>query len=95
MSDLLCIARLKIHHGKLDEFKHLAARCVELVRTKDTGTLQYELYFNSDNTECLVFDAIVTCRPSWIITRIWGTRWPRFFGHALGLEKYTERLART
>jgi quinol monooxygenase YgiN len=55
MSDLLCIARLKIHHGKLDEFKHLAARCVELVRTKDTGTLQYELYFNSDNTECLVF----------------------------------------
>jgi hypothetical protein len=40
MSELLCIARLKIHHGKLDEFKHLAARCVELVRTKDTGTLQ-------------------------------------------------------
>lgn len=33
MSELLCIARLKIHHGKLDEFKHLAARCVELVRT--------------------------------------------------------------
>ena len=56
MSELLCIARLKIHHGKLDEFKHLAARCVELVRTKDTGTLQYELYFNSDNTECLVFE---------------------------------------
>src|SRR4029077_20133719 len=56
MSELLCIARLKIHHGKLDEFKHLAARCVELVRTKDTGTLQYESYFNSDNTECLVFE---------------------------------------
>jgi quinol monooxygenase YgiN len=55
-SELLCIARLKIHHGKLDEFKHLAARCVELVRTKDTRTLQYELYFNSDNTECLVFE---------------------------------------
>jgi hypothetical protein len=89
MSELLCIARLKIHHGKLDEFKHLAARCVELVRTKDTGTLQYELYFNSDNTECLVFE-----RPSWIITRIWQTRWPRVFGHALGLEKYAERLAR-
>ena len=56
MNELLCIARLKIHHGKLDEFKLLAARCVELVRTKDTGTLQYELYFNSDNTECLVFE---------------------------------------
>jgi quinol monooxygenase YgiN len=47
MSELLCIARLKIHSGKLDEFKHLAARCVELLRTKDTGTLQYDLYFNS------------------------------------------------
>jgi quinol monooxygenase YgiN len=56
MSELLCIARLKIHHRKLDEFKRLAVRCAELVRTKDTGTLQYELYFNSDNTECLVFE---------------------------------------
>ena len=26
------------------------------MRTKDTGTLQYALYFNSDNTECLVFE---------------------------------------
>lgn len=43
MSELLCIARLKIHHGKLDKFKHLAARCVELVRTKDTRTLHLQL----------------------------------------------------
>jgi quinol monooxygenase YgiN len=56
MSELRCITRLKIHPGKLDEFKHLAARCVELVRTKDTGTFQYELHFNSDNTECLFFE---------------------------------------
>ena len=56
MSELQCVARLKIHDGKLDEFMRLAAKCVELVRTKDTGTLQYELYFNSDNTECLVFE---------------------------------------
>lgn len=33
-SELLSIARLKIHPGKLDEFKHQAARCAELVRTK-------------------------------------------------------------
>jgi hypothetical protein len=46
MSKLQCVARLKIHDGKLDEFKRLAAKCAELVRTKDTGTLQYELYFN-------------------------------------------------
>jgi len=56
MSELQCVARLKIHDGKLDEFKRLAAKCAELVRTKDTGTLQYELYFNSDDTECLVFE---------------------------------------
>jgi hypothetical protein len=42
MSELQCVARLKIHDGKLDEFKRLA----ELVRTKDTGTLQYELYIS-------------------------------------------------
>ena len=56
MSELQCVARLKIHDGKLDEFTRLAAKCAELVRTKDTGTLQYELYFNSDNTACLVFE---------------------------------------
>jgi hypothetical protein len=30
MSELLCIARLEIHHGKLDGFKHLAAKRVTL-----------------------------------------------------------------
>jgi quinol monooxygenase YgiN len=56
VSELQSVARLKIHDGKLDEFKRLAAKCAELVRTKDIGTLQYEMYFNSDNTECLVVE---------------------------------------
>jgi len=56
VSELQCVARLKIHSGKLGEFKRLVAKCAQLVRTKDPGTLQYELYFNSDNTECLVFE---------------------------------------
>jgi quinol monooxygenase YgiN len=56
MSELQSVARLKIHDGKFDEFKRLQAQCAELVRTKDTGTLQYEAYINSDNTECLVFE---------------------------------------
>ena len=55
-SELLCVARLKIHNGKLDEFRRLAAKCAELVRTRDIGTLEYKLYCNSDNTECLVFE---------------------------------------
>lgn len=56
MSNLQGIARLKIHHGKLEEFRRLAARCMESARTKDTGTLQYEWFFNSDCSECLVFE---------------------------------------
>lgn len=30
MSELQRVARLKIHDGKLDEFKCLAAKCAEL-----------------------------------------------------------------
>jgi quinol monooxygenase YgiN len=56
MNELQCIARLKIHPGRLDEFKRVVAKCMELVRTKDTGTLQYEMYFNHDDTECLAFE---------------------------------------
>ncbi len=56
MSELQAVARLKIHDGKLDEFKRLAAKCLESVRDKDTGTLQYELYLSGDSTECLVFE---------------------------------------
>jgi quinol monooxygenase YgiN len=55
-SEIQSIARLKIHPGKLEEFKRLSAKCMEIVRTKDTGTLQYETYFNSDETECLALE---------------------------------------
>jgi hypothetical protein len=48
MREVQAIARLKIHPGKLAEFERLAAACMESARTKDTGTLQYEQYFNSD-----------------------------------------------
>ena len=27
-----------------------------IVRTKDTGTLQYEMYFNDDKSECIVLE---------------------------------------
>ena len=56
MNEIQGIARLKIHDGKLEEFKRVASQCMEVVRTKDTGTLQYELYFNQDQTECLVLE---------------------------------------
>ncbi len=56
MSEITGIARQKIHPGKLDEFKRLAAECMHAARTKDTGTLQYDFYFNADESECIVVE---------------------------------------
>jgi len=56
MNEIQGIARLQIHGGKLEEFKRVASQCMQVVRTKDTGTLQYELYFNEDQTECIVLE---------------------------------------
>ena len=56
MSELQGIARFKFDEGKLEEFKRLAARSMEIARTKDTGTLQYEVYFNEDQSECIVLE---------------------------------------
>ena len=56
MSELQGIARFKFHEGKLEEFKRLSAQCVEIVRAKDTGTLQYDIYFNDDESECIVLE---------------------------------------
>lgn len=56
MSEITGIARQNIHPGKLDEFKRLAAACMECARTKDSGTLQYDFYFNADESECIVIE---------------------------------------
>lgn len=55
-SELAGIARFTFHEGRLEEFKRLSARCMEIVRTKDTGTLQYDIYFNDDESECIVLE---------------------------------------
>ena len=56
MSELVGIARFKFHEGKLDEFKRLSAQAMKIVRTKDSGTLQYDTYFNDDQSECVVIE---------------------------------------
>ena len=56
MSELQGIARFTFHEGKLEEFKRLSAKAMEIVRTKDTGTLQYEIYFNEDQSQCIVLE---------------------------------------
>ena len=56
VSELQGIGRFKFHEGKLEEFKRLSAQCMEIVRTKDTGTLQYDIYFNDGQSECIVLE---------------------------------------
>src|SRR4051794_11078886 len=51
MSELVGIVRFKFHAGKVEEFKRLSARAMEIVRARDTGTLQYDTYFNADESE--------------------------------------------
>ncbi|HEV8573056.1 MAG TPA: antibiotic biosynthesis monooxygenase [Actinomycetota bacterium] len=56
MSELQGIVRFKFHEGRLEEFKRLSAQAMEIVRTEDTGTLQYEIYFNDDQSECIALE---------------------------------------
>jgi quinol monooxygenase YgiN len=56
VSELQGIARFKFHDGQLEEFKRLSAQAMEIVRKKDTGTLQFELFFNDDQSECIVIE---------------------------------------
>jgi quinol monooxygenase YgiN len=56
LSELQGIARFKFHEGKLEEFKRLSALCLEIVRAKDNGTLQYDIHFNDDQSECIVLE---------------------------------------
>jgi quinol monooxygenase YgiN len=56
MNEIKGIARAKILPGKLDEYKRLCAEAMEIVRTQDTGTLQYEIFFNEDESEAIVFE---------------------------------------
>ena len=57
MSELQGIGRFKFHEvGKLEKFKRLSAQAMEIVKTKDPGTLQYDIYFNEDQSECMVLE---------------------------------------
>jgi quinol monooxygenase YgiN len=56
MDEVKGIARAKIRPGKLAEYKRLCEEAMEIVRTQDTGTLQYEIFFNEDESEAMVFE---------------------------------------
>ena len=56
MDEIKGIARVKFHPGKVEEWKRLTKQAMEVVRTKDRGTLQYEIFFNEDESEAIVFE---------------------------------------
>jgi quinol monooxygenase YgiN len=56
MEEIKGIARVKFHPGKVEEWKRLSAEAMEIVRTKDSGTIQYEIFFNEDESEAVVFE---------------------------------------
>lgn len=56
MDEIKGIARVRFHPGKLEEWKRLTKEAMEIVRTKDKGTLQYEIFFNEDESEAIVFE---------------------------------------
>src|SRR3954452_5573932 len=55
-TELQAIVRFRFHDGAVEEVKRLSAQCMEIVRALDTGTLQYDTYFNDDETECIVLE---------------------------------------
>ena len=56
MTELLGIARFKFKEGKREEFYRLSAQAMEIVRTREPGTLQYDTYVNDDQSECVVIE---------------------------------------
>ena len=56
MSEILGIARFRFHEGKVAEFKRLSAQAMEIVKSKDPGTLAYDTYFNEDESECVIVE---------------------------------------
>jgi quinol monooxygenase YgiN len=56
MDEIKGIARVKFRPGKLEEWKRLTEAAMEIVRTRDSGTLQYEIFFNKDETEAVVYE---------------------------------------
>jgi hypothetical protein len=64
VSELLGIARFKFHEGKVEEYKRLSAQAMEIVRTKDSGTLQFDTYLNDDESECMVIERYRAPSPS-------------------------------
>ena len=56
MKEIQITARFKIHRGKSEVFKKIASECIVAVaqNEKGKGAIQYDWFFNSRETECVV-----------------------------------------
>ncbi len=54
MDKLQVSTSMKIRRHKLDEFKQVAAEMLSVTAERDTGTLQYDWFLNSDQTICII-----------------------------------------
>ena len=56
MGEIQGIGRFKFGDGEVEQFKRLSAQLMDIVQSKDTGTLQYEIYLNDDQSEGIVLE---------------------------------------
>lgn len=56
MAEIQGIGRCKIHDGKLEDWKRLVAEAMETARSKDSGTLQYDLFLSDDSSEGVLYE---------------------------------------
>jgi quinol monooxygenase YgiN len=56
MGELQGIVRFRFHPGQVEEFKRLSAECLDVVRAKDDGTLQYDTYLDADESAAVVLE---------------------------------------
>jgi quinol monooxygenase YgiN len=56
MSELLGIARFRFIEGRREEYLRLSEQANAIVASKDPGTLQYDLFLNDDQTECMIIE---------------------------------------
>jgi quinol monooxygenase YgiN len=54
MNSIQGSAFMKIHDGKLNEFKDLCTQIIQAIKTSEPDTTQFDLFFNTDETVCVV-----------------------------------------
>ena len=52
MVNLQVSAKMKIRDGMLEDFKQHISQCVQRVKEKDPGTLQYDWFISTGKSEC-------------------------------------------